>query len=340
MKGDPMNPKAEVFSKIQSQCLINSDPHSSSTLTTKEYKNLETKQVLIKLSYSCVNYKDALAVTHKGKILRKFPLTPGIDGAGKVVWSLSEKFKIGDRVFFNGSGFGELHDGGFSEYVIAHEDLIVTTPENLSDRECMILGTAGFTAALSLYRMEMNGQTPQKGPILVTGASGGVGKCAIQILHKNNYEVWAVSEKKDYHHELLQLGATKAFTIEELKLSERPLESARWAGAIDNLGGNILAKILSHTDLWGNVASVGLAESADLKTTVMPFILRGVSLLGASSANCPMKLKTEIWQRLSTSWKPQQLESIVGSEIKLSEVVSYSDDLLNQKARGRALVKF
>lgn len=321
-------------------CLLNTSENLISQLSEKELEPLKSNQVLIKMSYSCVNFKDALAVTNKGKILKHFPLTPGIDGVGIIVESLSDSFKIGNVVMFNGTGFGEIYNGGFSEYVVADANNIFKKPSGLSDKDCMTLGTAGFTAALALNRMEINGQDPSLGPIVVTGASGGVGRCAIQILNKNKYEVWAISQKIDTHEELIKMGASKVFTFEQLNLGSRPLERVKWGGAIDNLGGINLAKLISHTEQWGNVVSVGLADSPILNTTVMPFILRGVNLLGASSANCKMNLRKELWQKLSESWKPEQMHSIVKTELQLKDVVTYSQKLIERKVTGRALVKF
>ncbi|MCB0356496.1 MAG: YhdH/YhfP family quinone oxidoreductase, partial [Bdellovibrionales bacterium] len=286
-----------------------------------------------------VNYKDAMAVTATGKILKNFPLTPGIDVAGEIVESTSSQFKKGDKVLINGSGLGENIDGGFSEYVRAPDSIVVPLPEGLSTREAMILGTAGFTAALCVKRMEVNGQKPEMGPILVTGASGGVGSIAVQILARRGYEVVAVSGKSTAVDLLKSYGAQQVLSPSNLNLGQRPLESARWAGAIDNVGGELLAGIIRHIQLWGNVASVGLADSAQLHTTVMPFILRGVSLLGASSANCPIHLKQEIWQDLGANWKPLHLDNMINSELHLEDIREYSEQLLARQKMGRALVK-
>lgn len=328
-KGDVVKFKAlKVFANEQ----------DSSKICHLEVNDLSYGDVVLRAEYSGVNYKDAMAVTGRGKILRHFPLIPGIDVAGIVVKSQNSLFREEDKVIMNGSGLGEIRDGGFSEYVRVPAEIVVHLPTGLSTKEAMILGTAGFTAALSLHRMETMGQTPSKGPIIITGASGGVGSCAIQILAKQGYEVIAVSGKDSQVETLKKYGAQQVIHPRDLNLGERPLEKARWAGAIDTLGGDLLAGILRHIDLWGNVACVGLAESAQLNTTVMPFILRGINLLGASSANCPMPLRKEIWNLLAGPWKPTYLEEMVNEELKLEDIPQYSEQLLARKKHGRALV--
>ncbi|MCB0389963.1 MAG: YhdH/YhfP family quinone oxidoreductase [Bdellovibrionales bacterium] len=305
-----------------------------------EISELTDGDVVIKSEFSSVNYKDALAVTGQGKILRQFPLIPGIDVSGEIVESSSAKFKVGDKVIVNGSGLGENRDGGFSEYVRVPADIVISLPSGLSTREAMTIGTAGFTAALCLKRMETNGQQPHQGPIIVTGASGGVGSIAVQILSKKGYEVVAVSSKDSSVEKLKKYGAKEVVKPENLNLGHRPLEKARWAGAIDNVGGELLSGIARHIDLWGNISCVGLADSPVLNTTVMPLILRGVSFLGASSANCPHSLRDEIWQDLGADWKPSYLNDIINSELSLDDITNYSEELLSRKKSGRALVKF
>lgn len=320
-------------------CLLAEGTNNSYTTNLKDIPQRKPMdgEVLVEVHYSSVNYKDALAVTGKGKILRKIPLIPGIDFSGVIAESKSSKWKPGTSVIVTGCGYGEDFDGGFSTHAIASENHIVQLPSGLSHREAMILGTAGFTAALALMRMEQNAQTPAMGPVVVTGASGGVGMIALDILRKAGYQTVAVSGKKDQHPLLKEIGATTTCTPEELKLGARPLESVRWGGAIDNVGGETLAGILKHVQLWGNVASIGLAEGANLSTTVMPFILRGVSLLGASSNNCPMNMRHEIWRKLSTDWKPN-LEKIFHKEIGLSETSAFCEEMLNRKSFGRTIV--
>jgi NADPH2:quinone reductase len=296
-------------------------------------------EVTIEVHYSGVNYKDALAATGKGKILKRYPLNGGIDAAGVVIESSDPRFKPGQKVLANGMGLGENFDGGYSEVLRLHAGSVVPLPDGLTLREAMIIGTAGFTAALALSRMETNGQEPSKGPILVTGASGGVGGFAVQLFSQKGYEVIAASGKHEAIKYLQELGAAKVIPPAELELGPRPLEKARFGGAVDNVGGKMLSQILAHVNLWGNVASIGLAESANLDTTVMPFILRGVSLLGASSNNTPMPLRHELWKKLAGEWKPKQLEKIVARTVELKDLMPAFDDLLHRKVHGRILVQ-
>jgi NADPH2:quinone reductase len=296
-------------------------------------------EVLIKVEYSSLNYKDALAVTGQSPIVRKFPLVAGIDLAGEVVESKDPSFKPGDKVLANGSGLGEEHDGGFSEYARLPAALTIHLPETLSTKDAMTLGTAGFTAALALYRMEVNGQNPALGPIVVTGASGGVGSFAVNILAQNGYQVIAVSGREEQHQRLFDLGAAEVLTAAQLELSNSPLQGIKYGGAIDNVGGELLAQLIASTNLWGNVTSIGLAAGSDLNTAVFPFILRGVSLLGVSSANCPMELRRALWQRLGDDLKPSKLAEIISNEISLSEVVPTARQLLGRNCYGRTVVK-
>lgn len=296
-------------------------------------------QVLIRTEFSSINYKDALAVTGSGLIFKKFPIIGGIDTAGVVCESQSTKFKVGDLVLVTGCGLGETHDGGFAEYVLENEENVIALPDGLSLKEAMILGTAGFTAALALERMINNGQTPQMGPILVTGASGGVGQFATSIFSKAGFSVIAASSKTAAFPRLKELGAESVSNLEELCLEEKPLASIRFGGAVDNVGGGLLAKILSHTALWGNVASIGLTGGHSLNSTVMPHILRGVSLLGISSNNTPRPLREKIWAKLSKALKPPELDSFVYKTIGLEEINTAAQGLLQRQVMGRILVK-
>lgn len=307
-------------------------------LETLLLDQLTDAAVTIEVQYSSINYKDALAVTGKGKILKSFPLIPGIDAAGVVVSSKDPRFKPGQEVFVTGCGIGESDNGGYTQYLTVNPDYLITKPQGLSLRESMILGTAGFTAALALKRMLHNGQRPEQGPILITGASGGVGSFAVELFARAGFTVHALSGKKEAAPVLKALGATEVLTPDELQLGQRPLESVKFGGAVDNVGGELLAKVLAHTQLWGNVASIGLAASHELHTTVMPFILRGVSLLGTSSNNTPWNLRQEIWQALSGPWKPKNLEATLTHTVSLNELPQACDDLINRKVRGRMLV--
>ncbi len=296
-------------------------------------------EVLIRAEWSGLNFKDALAVTGRGRILKRFPLNAGIDVAGRVASSSAPGVKAGDAVIVNGMGLGETNDGGFAEFVRVPADWVVPLPAGLTLREAMTLGTAGFTAALALHRMEVNGQTPALGPIVVTGATGGVGSAAISMLAARGYEVVAVSGRPEHEAYLRELGASRVSTPEALELGTRPLESARFGGVIDNVGGQLLAGLLRHVELWGNVAAVGNAAAPAFDTTVFPFILRGVSLLGASSANCPMPLRTDIWTRLGGELKPPHLARIATREVALSDVIEGCQTLMERSALGRTLVR-
>lgn len=310
----------------------------SARLEKVDLDSLGAGEVVIQSHYSSLNYKDALAITGQGKILRSFPLIAGIDVSGKVLSSADSRFKEGDSVIVTGCGLGENQDGGFSEIVRVPADWVVHLPSSLTLQEAMIYGTAGFTSALSIHRLEQNGLSPDKGEVLVTGASGGVGSFAVSQLAHLGYKVVAVSGKKEAQDYLLELGASRVLRPEELKLGSRPLESATWAGAIDNVGGKLLSQLLAHIQLWGNVASVGLAGGAEINATVMPFILRGVSLLGISSANCPMPLRRKLWERLASDLKPAQLHAIVNQEITLSEIEPVAQNMLQRQTLGRYIV--
>ncbi len=294
--------------------------------------------VRVRIEFSSLNFKDALAITGKGKILRRFPLVPGIDFSGEIIASRSLAFPIGMKVLGNGSGLGETYNGGFTQELVVPEDILVPLPDELSTKEAMVLGTAGFTAGLCLQRFQDNNQTPEKGPILITGASGGVGSIATQILSQNGFEVHAVSGRKEHYNFLFRLGAKEVSSPEDLKLGVNPLERARFGGAIDNVGAELLSKILRHIDLWGNIASVGLVAGPEFSGTVMPHILRGVSLLGISSANCPMPLRKSIWQRLAKEWKPHLLSEVHTKTISLEEVLLTAPKLLERQYFGRVLV--
>ena len=294
--------------------------------------------VVICAEWSGVNFKDALAVTGRGKILKRFPLNAGIDVAGRVESSSDPRFKPGDAVLVNGMGLGETSDGGFAGVVRVPADWVVPLPPGLSTFEAMTLGTAGFTAGLALHRMEVNGQSPDLGPIVVTGATGGVGSAAVSMLAARGYRVIAVSGRPEHEGYLRALGAHEVTTPEGLQLGARPLESVRFGGVIDNVGGSLPAGLLRHVQLWGNVAAIGMAGGTDLDATVFPFILRGVSLLGASSANCPMGLRAEIWNRLGGDLKPPHLAQIAGEVVALRDVIRACEKVMDRKARGRILV--
>jgi acrylyl-CoA reductase (NADPH) len=309
----------------------------SSKLVEISESELSAGEVLIAVEYSGINYKDALAVTGRGKILRSYPLNAGIDLAGTVLESASPAVKVGQRVLINGCGLGEVHDGGFAQRARVPAEWVIPLPEGLSAFEAMTLGTAGFTAALCLHRMQENHQHPDKGPIVVTGATGGVGSVAVALFASQGYEVIALSGRPEHHDYLRKLGAKEVCTLADLKLGERPLEAGRFGGIVDNVGGEQLAKLIAHVNLWGNVACVGLADSEKLPTTVFPLILRGVSLLGVSSANCPMPLRRAIWNKLGAEWKIP-FAQLYTETVALKAVLPACHDLLDRKRFGRAVV--
>lgn len=300
---------------------------------------LSAGEVLVKVAYSSVNYKDALAGTGKGKILRASPLNGGIDAAGYVVESSDAAFREGDQVLCTGCGLSETRDGGYAEYVRLPAQWTIALPAGLTLREAMILGTAGFTAALSLYRMQQNGQTPQMGPIVVTGASGGVGTLAIDILTRAGYEAHAISGKVEHFDDLIALGAKQCISRKDLYWGKRPLETSRWAGAIDNVGGEMLAGLTRVIHPYGNVACCGNAASIELATTVMPLIIRGVSLLGIASAGTARAMRDAVWQHLASDWRPAHLDRIATREAGLDELTGVFDTLLAGTSFGRALVR-
>ncbi len=302
-------------------------------------EDLSPGNVVIQVQYSSLNYKDALAVTGHGKILRQFPLNAGIDAAGLVISSTDPRFEKGEPVLVTGCGLGENHDGGYAEVIRVPGDWVVSLPSGLNLREAMIYGTAGFTAGLCVHRLLVNDQTPDKGPLVITGASGGVGSLALAMLSKLGFDVIAVSGKPEAQERLRALGAKDVVKPEDLALGKRPLESVRFGGGIDNVGGELLEGILRHVNLWGNVASVGLTGGHSYQSSVMPFILRGVSILGISSNNCPMTLRREVWQKLAGAWRPAQLDTYIQSELSLEQILGTAQAMLQRKTSGRYLVK-
>ncbi|GGY21744.1 quinone oxidoreductase [Rhodanobacter panaciterrae] len=300
---------------------------------------LSPGEVLVKAAYSSVNFKDALAGTGKGKILRQFPLNSGIDVAGHVVASTDPAFREGDAVLCTGSGLSETRDGGYGEYARLDARWTIPLPSGLSLRESMILGTAGFTAALALLRMQDNRQTPALGPIAVTGASGGVGQLAIDIFSRVGYEVHAISGKADHFDFLRNLGASACIDRHQLVFSGKPMDSVRFGGALDNVGGTMLAGLLPLIAPYGNVAICGNAGGIAFDSTVMPFIIRGASLLGIASAGTARDIRDEVWRHLASDWKPQHLERIATREITLDELPEVFTRMLAGDSFGRTLVR-
>ncbi len=310
-----------------------------SGIETISLDDLNPGEVVIKTAFSSVNFKDALAGTGEGKILRRFPLVGGIDVAGHVVASTVPAFREGDAVLVTGCGLSETRDGGYGGYARLEAKWVIPLPKGLSLRESMILGTAGFTAALALYRMQDNRQTPDLGPLAVTGATGGVGTLAVNIFSRAGYEVHAISGKAEHADFLKSLGAAEVLGRDALATG-RPMESARFGGGLDNVGGPMLASLLAQTAPYGNVASAGLAATAGLDMTVMPFIIRGVSLVGVASAGTSRAIRDDIWRHLADDWKPDRLDAICTREITLEGLPEVFRTMLSGGSFGRTLVAF
>ncbi|MEX1994781.1 MAG: oxidoreductase [Steroidobacteraceae bacterium] len=295
--------------------------------------------VVIRVRYSSINYKDALAATGAGKILRKYPLNGGIDLAGEVASSTDARYQVGQAVLVTGSGLSESVDGGYAEFARVVGDSVVPLPRGIDQQQAMALGTAGFTAALAIHRMEHNGQTPAKGPIVVTGATGGVGSIAVDLLAGRGYDVVAVTGKPEGDEYLKALGAARVLRRQEIDLGKRPMEAVQFAGAIDNVGGELLTWLTRTVDFWGNIASIGLAASPKLETTVLPFILRGVSLLGITSSNTPRDVRLEVWKRLASDLRPRHFDRFVTRTIAFDELPAAFDDYIKGRVLGRTVVK-
>ena len=295
-------------------------------------------EVLVKVAYSSVNYKDALATTGAGRIIRGFPRIAGIDLAGTVVESGDDRYSAGDEVVLTGYSHGESLDGGFTQLAKVGAEYLVPLPAGLSLQEAMSIGTAGFTAALSVHRLQQVGVTAESGPILVTGATGGVGSIAIDILSKLGYQVAAFTGKTEQSDYLKSLGAGEIVNRHELELGTRPLEKGLWAGAVDTVGDETLGWLTRTVNPWGAIASCGLAGGIKLNTTVMPFIIRGISLLGIDSVLCPMVVREQIWQRLATDLKPVHLDAIA-TVVSFDELPDQFAQFLDGSIKGRVVVK-
>lgn len=301
--------------------------------------DLTEGNVVVRVSYSTINYKDALAATGKGKILRRYPLNGGIDLAGTVISSEVEEFQPGTKVLVNGCGLSETADGGYSEIARVDSKSLVAIPDGLSAFEAMQIGTAGYTAALAIHRMEQNGQLPDAGPIVVTGATGGVGSIAIDMLAGRGYEVVALTGKAGEEAYLREIGASRVLLRDDLDLGKRPMEKAQWAGAIDNLGGDYLTWLTRTVDYGGNIASIGLAASHVLDTTVLPFILRAVCLLGINSVDTPSALRRTVWNRIGGDLKPQHLDRIGHRTISFDELPDAFQAYIEGTVTGRTVVE-
>jgi len=309
------------------------------TVPPRAADTLAAGDVLLAVAWSGINYKDALAATGAGKIMRRFPLTAGIDVAGVVEASADSRFRAGDPAIVVGCGLGEEVDGGFADQAVVRGDWIVRPPAPLTLREAMAIGTAGFTAGLAIERLEHNGLTPDAGPVAVTGATGGVGSLAIAMLAARGYRVSALTGKTDAGPYLTSLGASDVVDTATLTLTSRPLETARWAAAIDNLGGDMLAWLCATTQPLGGVASVGLAASGTLRTTVMPFILRGVNLLGINSTYCPADRRDRVWTRIAADVPATVLRQVVRRTVELADIATAFDGYTARAVTGRTLVR-
>lgn len=323
--------KALVVSEVDSKFIRN--------ITERKIDDLPEGDVLIKVKYSSLNYKDALSVAGNKGVTRKYPHTPGIDAAGIVAETLSTRFKAGDEVLVTGYDLGMNTSGGFAEYIRVPADWIIKLPVGLTLKESMILGTAGFTAALAVYKLEHSSEEKIEGEVLVTGATGGVGSLAVTLLSKLGYDVTASTGKKDKTEFLKTIGAKKVIGRDEVyDESGKPLLNRRWKAAIDTVGGNILTTVIKQMDYQCSVACCGNTNSNELHTNVFSFILRGVNLLGINSAETPMDLRVKIWGKLANEWKPDDLEKIY-TECSLEQLSEKIDLILQGQITGRVIVK-
>lgn len=301
--------------------------------------DLSAGNVVIKVSHSSINYKDALAATGKSRILRRYPLNGGIDLAGTVVSSEDSSVPEGATVVVNGCGLSETVDGGYAEYARVSSDSIIPVPPGMTAAQAMQIGTAGYTAALAIHRMEQNGQLPENGPVVVTGATGGVGSIAIDMLAGRGYEAVAVTGKAAAAGYLKSIGANRVLLRDDIDLGKRPMEKPLWAGAIDNLGGDYLTWLTRTTDYGGNIASIGLAASHELNTTVLPFILRAVCLLGINSVDTPRDLRLVVWARIGADLKPQHLDTIGHNTIAFDDLPQAFQGYIDGTVTGRTVVE-
>ena len=310
----------------------------ASRFVDMEDAQLDPGELTIKVAWSSVNYKDALAATGAGRIIRRYPCVGGIDLAGTVIESKDGRFAAGDEVIATSYDIGVAHHGGYAQKARVPADWALKLPAGLTLKEAMSLGTAGFTAGLAVVRMEHDGLKPANGPVIVSGATGGVGSIAIEILSRLGYHVVALTGKEQESEYLKRIGAREVMLRQSLDLTKiKPLDKAMWAGAVDNLGGEVLSWMASTMQIGGTLASVGLAASMSLNTTVAPFILRGASLLGIDSVNCPMAQRAEVWRRLATDMKPAHLAELTRT-IAFDELPGVFDDFIKSRVKGRVVV--
>lgn len=316
------------------------DGRFTRSITSRNTNQLPVNGVLIKVKFSSLNYKDALSASGNRGITRRYPHTPGIDAAGTVVSSLSPAFQPGDEVIVTGYDLGMNTPGGFGEYINVPADWVVPRPAGLTAEESMILGTAGFTAALAMHHLIRCGQTPEKGPVVVSGSTGGVGCLAVNLLSRRGFDVIASTGKPEKTEFLRSIGAAEVISRSETDdQSGKALLRPRWAGGVDTVGGNTLATLLKACSEHGNVATCGNASSPLLSTTVYPFILNGVNLLGVNSATTPMDLRKQLWERLAGEWKPDCLQEIKHL-VDLEELESWISLILLGKVTGRVVLRY
>lgn len=326
------------MSPIHAYRIHNDDRGYRAGIESRSRDELTAGDTRIAVAFSSVNYKDALAGTGQGRILRQFPLNGGIDCAGHIIESADPDLKPGDAVLVTGSGLSETVDGGYSTEVRIDHRHVIRLPEGWGPREAMILGTAGFTAGLALLRMQENRQHPDLGPIAVTGATGGVGMLATALFHRAGYRVHAVSGKPEHAGLLRQLGAEAVLTRESV-ITDKPMDKARFGGALDNVGGQTLASLLAQTVPYGNVASCGLVSGQDLPATVMPFIIRGVSLLGIASAGTERSIRERVWQLLARHFDAESLAALPVRETALQGLPEVFAQMLSGRSFGRVVVR-
>lgn len=317
--------------------LITKDGDYKAELTDISEDQLPEGDVTVEVEYSTLNYKDGLAITGKSPVVRNFPMVPGIDIAGTVLESSSDKFNEGDKVVLNGWGVGETHWGGLAEKARLKSEWLVPLPETFSAKQAMAIGTAGYTSMLCVMALEKQGVTPDKGEIIVSGAVGGVGSVAVSILAKLGYTVVASTGRPDQADYLKELGASDIINRDDLSSPGRPLGKERWAGAVDTVGSHTLANICASTKYGGVVTACGLAQGMDFPASVAPFILRGVILNGIDSVYCPIETRIEAWNRLAKDLDTKHID-LITNEIALSDAIGAANDLMDGTIRGRAVV--
>ena len=327
------------MSKLKAFRIREADKKVSSAFEEIDVADLDTGEVLIRVAFASINYNDAPAATGAGRIIRPFPCMGGIDLSGTVVESSDPRFKSGDSVIATSYDIGVAHDGGYAEFARIPAEWVVPMPSGMDAFQAMALGTAGYTAALGIQRMELNGLKPENGPVIVSGATGGVGSLAVDMLASRGYRVTALTGKPSEEAYLKGLGATEVLDQKSLDLGKiRPLEKPLWAGAVDNLGGDILSWMASSMQPSGTIASIGLAASMDLKTTVAPFILRGVCLLGIDSGYTPMPLRAEVWKRLASDLRPRHLAAMTKT-VEFADLPGAFAAFMEGQVRGRTVVR-